>query len=480
MLNLIRLYAYTLSNNYLTHGLKYLPWKKLFYVDLSSNKLQEPLPVLPTNLWLQTLIVSNNRLNGTINPSFCNLTLITIIDLSNDTLIGEIPHCLVNSNSRLMALNLQMNKLNGIIPTKFSECDSLEYLDLSDNQSEGVVPNSLSRCKSLNVLYLGNNKLEGTFPSWLDSLPRLQVLNLRYNNFHGPLITSTKHDQLFPELQILDLSNNNFSGKLPATYIQNFRAMMEMNVPTPGRPQYMRSNNFSYWYSPYSYSITLTFNGNVQKYEKIITTMATFDMSKNSFEGEIPDSIGHLVSLRGLNLSYNRLTGHIPPSIGMLSLLDCLDLSSNMLTGRIPQELVSLTFLGVFNVSQNLLEGPIPQGKNFGTFSADSYRLNPGLCGQPLPKCGGSDTPVFNNTRDDQDDSRDYWSILPEWEIVLMGFSSGVVVGLAWGYYMLSVGKPFWFIRLTDKMELALLEFRYKRFGRAGRRAGARARTGRN
>uniref|UniRef100_A0A803MWG9 Leucine-rich repeat-containing N-terminal plant-type domain-containing protein n=1 Tax=Chenopodium quinoa TaxID=63459 RepID=A0A803MWG9_CHEQI len=414
-----------LSNNSLTHGLEYLPWEKLSYVYLSSNKLQEPLPILQTNLELAALFVSNNRLNGTINPSFCHLTKIRCLDLSNNTLSGEIPHCLVNNSTQLAALNLQANRLNGTIPANFSNCDSLQYLDLSDNQLEGVVPNSLSQCKSLNVLYLGNNKLEGTLPSWLDSLPQLQVLSLRYNNFHGPLITSTKHDHLFPELQILDLSNNNFSGKLPAKYIQNFRAMMKMNESSPVSPQYMGYG----------------------------------------FEGEIPDSLGHLVSLRGLNLSNNRLTGHIPPSIGMLSLLDCLDLSSNMLTGRIPQELVSLTFLGVFDVSQNLLEGPIPQGKNIGTFSADSYKKNPGLCGQPLPKCGGSDPPFVNNTGDDQNDSSDYWSILPEWEIVLMGFSSGVVVGLAWGYYMLVAYSSSYHRSLSseqchDEERVALLGFK--------------------
>ncbi|XP_021771423.1 receptor like protein 30-like [Chenopodium quinoa] len=219
-----------------------------------------------------------------------------------------------------------------------------------------------------------------------------------------------------------------------------------MNGSSLDSPQYMTSSTDI---QQYSYSITLTFKGNVQKYEKIITTMATFDMSKNRFEGEIPDSIGHLVSLRGLNLSNNRLTGHIPPSIGMLSLLDCLDLSSNMLTGRIPQELVSVTFLEVFNVSENQLEGPIPQGNNFNTFSSDSYKGNLALCGDPLPECGGNSTPFVNNNEDD--DSEDHGSTLKEWETIVMGFCSGIVVGMAWGYYMFSVGKPFWFINLADK-----------------------------
>lgn len=219
-----------------------------------------------------------------------------------------------------------------------------------------------------------------------------------------------------------------------------------------------------------TFSMVLTFNGLQIKYEKLITTMSIFDISNNSFIGQIPNAIGRLQSLRNLNLSHNHFSGNIPSSIGNLSLLDGLDLSSNMLTGRIPQELVSLTFLGVFNLSNNLLEGPIPHGKNFDTFSVNSYKGNVGLCGQPLPKCGES---RLKSTTDNQDDSEDaIRSILPMLEIVVMGFGSGLLIGLAWGYYMFTVGKPFWFIRLANKMELVLLDFLDKCFGRVCRTKG--------
>ncbi|KAK9986160.1 hypothetical protein SO802_031111 [Lithocarpus litseifolius] len=60
-------------------------------------------------------------------------------------------------------------------------------------------------------------------------------------------------------------------------------------------------------------------------------------------------------------------------------------LSSNNLTAEIPVQLVdSLTFLSFFNLSFNQLVGKIPQGKQFSTFSNDSYKGNKGLCGYPL------------------------------------------------------------------------------------------------
>ena len=120
------------------------------------------------------------------------------------------------------------------------------------------------------------------------------------------------------------------------------------------------------------------------KMDKIRNDFVSIDLSQNRFEGEIPNAIGELHSLRGLNLSHNRLIGPIPQSMGNLRNLESLDLSSNMLTGGIPTELSNLNFLEVLNLSNNHLVGEIPQGKQFSTFSNDSYGRNLGLCGLPL------------------------------------------------------------------------------------------------
>ncbi|CAI8587053.1 unnamed protein product [Vicia faba] len=116
---------------------------------------------------------------------------------------------------------------------------------------------------------------------------------------------------------------------------------------------------------------------------------ASIDMSRNKFEGDIPNIIGGVHALIGLNLSNNKLTGFIPQSMGNLTNLESLDLSSNMLTSVIAAELSNLNFLEFLDLSNNHLVGEIPQGKQFNTFSNDSYEGNSGLCGLPLlKKCG--------------------------------------------------------------------------------------------
>ncbi|XP_048497628.1 receptor-like protein 18 [Beta vulgaris subsp. vulgaris] len=327
---------------------------------MGSNFLNGSIPKgffdLPN---ISKVSLHDNLLSGGFDEIIGDCVNLWQINLSNNQLSGKLP---ANTGTELQTLFLQSNKLNGTIPTNFSKCDSLKYLDLSDNQLEGVVPKSLSNCRSLKLLNLGNNKLTDKFPSWLDNLQQLQVFSVRFNSFYGPIISSSKVKRPFPLLQIIDLSNNKFSGKLPRRYIKKFAAMHNMNESTLKSPEYMDDLYRTF-------SIVLTFNGLQLKYEKLITTMSIFDMSNNNFVGQIPDTMGRLQSLRNLNLSHNLFTGNIPPSIGNLSLLNGLDLSSNRLVGHIPQELG----LGEMPTKAGIVEDPFkdeggakPQNMLFG------------------------------------------------------------------------------------------------------------------
>ncbi|MED6131597.1 hypothetical protein PIB30_011200, partial [Stylosanthes scabra] len=57
----------------------------------------------------------------------------------------------------------------------------------------------------------------------------------------------------------------------------------------------------------------------------------TMGLLNKLLEGEIPQVIGELDSLKVLNLSHNRLTGTIPECLGNLRNLEWLDLSWNQL-----------------------------------------------------------------------------------------------------------------------------------------------------
>jgi len=143
----------------------------------------------------------------------------------------------------------------------------------------------------------------------------------------------------------------------------------------------------------YQFTTAITYKGSDISFSKILRTIVIIDVSNNAFYGTIPESIGDLVLLGGLNMSHNALIGPIPSQLGMLHQLESLDLSSNKLSGEIPWELASLDFLSVLNLSYNKLQGRIPESSHFLTFSDLSFLGNIDLCGFQVSKACNNMTP---------------------------------------------------------------------------------------
>ncbi|KAK4549965.1 hypothetical protein RGQ29_032729 [Quercus rubra] len=425
-----------LSYNSLT-SVGHLPWKNLEYLDFRSNLLQGPLPVPP--LGISFFSVSRNNITGQISSSFCNLGSIVYLDLSYNHLSNMIPPCFRNFSDNLIDLDLQNNNLNGTLPMKFAKGCRLRSLKLNGNQFEGSLPQSLVCCRKLEVLDFGKNKIKSTFPRWLETLPELRVLILRSNYFHGAL-GNPKTKSPFPNLRIIDLSQNEFHGHLPTNLFKYLKAMMNASV-NKGKLKYMGDDY-------YQDSVTVAMKGFFIELVKIQSLFTTIDFSNNNFKGEIPKTIGELRSLKGLNFSHNNLSGHVPPSLGNLTNLEWLDLSSNKLTGEIPIQLVDITSLEILNLSKNYLFGQIPQGKQFNTFTNDSYNGNWGLCGFPMTKaCGNDEGPPPPPSTIQEDDFKFENGF--HWKVVLLGYGCGFVFGLVLGYLVFSSGKLKWLLNIV-------------------------------
>ncbi|MBA0733622.1 hypothetical protein Gogos_017615, partial [Gossypium gossypioides] len=442
-----------LSYNSLT-GLEHFPGKNLKFLDLRSNLLHN-LPLTPLPPSLQGFWISNNNLTGKIPPSICNLTSLDVLDMSRNYLGGVIPACLGNFSHEILNINLQMNKFRGKIPDFCVDDNALVNLALNDNQLEGLLPRSLSNCTSLKFLNLANNKLSDTFPHWLGVLPDLQVLNLRFNNFQGPLSISNDTKPSFSSLQIADLSQNKFTGLLPTTFFQNLdalkhaiskhKSMFQEAWEDQGLYQHLALD----FYGQISLNVTTKGSDIELEYKRSLPIFSGIDFSSNKFYGKIPDVIGELHAIHMLNLSHNNFIGHIPPSLGNLMELESLDLSSNKLSGRIPSQLTNLTFLAVLNFSDNNLVGPIPHGNQFDTFENDSYHGNLGLCGFPLTKqCDNGDEPKPPASKFKEDEGSPI-SFL--WQLVMMGYGCGAVLGLSTGYIVFTTGRPWWFVRMVER-----------------------------
>ncbi|GAU35655.1 hypothetical protein TSUD_255520 [Trifolium subterraneum] len=383
-------------------------------LDLSNNKLNAiPNCLIETN-HLTFLNLSQNLLTSTdqLIEMAVNNEDLAELNLSSNLLNGIIPQCFSNFQY-LEFLDLQKNKFHGTLPSNFSE--SISVLNLNGNLLEGLLPKSLSHCKYLKVLNLGSNRLEDKFPDWLQTLQDLKVLVLRDNRFHGP-IANLKIKHLFPSLAIFDISGNNFSGFLPNAYFKNYESMK--NVTQMGGDSSLPYMDIRclYYERPCTDSVTVTTKGNVLTLGRIPILFVSVDLSRNKFEGEIPNAIGELHALKGLNLSHNRLVGQIPQSMGNLTYLESLDLSSNMLTGVIPAELTNMNSIEVLNLSNNHLKcGPEPEQHH--------------------------SPPSTNNIWSEE-------KFEFGWKPVAIGYGCGFVIGIGLGYFVFLIGKPRWLVMI--------------------------------
>ncbi|KAI9388742.1 hypothetical protein POPTR_009G112061v4 [Populus trichocarpa] len=432
-----------LHGNLFTGNLSEFQYNSLILLDLSNNHLHGPIPssVFNQEKLIVLKLASNNKLTGEISSSACKLTALQVLDLSNNSLSGFIPQCLGNFSSSLSVLHLGMNDLQGTILSRFLVGNNLRYLNLNGNELEGEIPPSMINCTQLEVLDLGFNKIKGKFPYFLDTLQELQVLVLKSNELHG-FVKGPTTNYAFSKLRIFDISSNNFSGPLPTGYFNGLEAMKTLDQDMI----YMKVRNISY-----DYSVKLTWKGLEIEFAKIRSTLASIDLSHNSFIGEIPESIGKLKALKQLNFSHNSLTGYIQPSLGNLANLESLDLSSNLLTGRIPMQLADLTFLSVLNLSHNQLEGPIPKGKQFNTFNKGSFEGNSGLCGFQISKeCNRGETQQPPPSNSEEGDDSSLFGDGFGWKAVVMGYGCGFVLGATVGYIVFRTRKPAWFVRMVE------------------------------
>ncbi|KAJ9678536.1 hypothetical protein PVL29_020659 [Vitis rotundifolia] len=407
------IYFFNISNNQITGTLPNLSSKfdQPLYMDMSSNYLEGSISELPSDLSYASLCTVAN-------------TYLVYLDLSNNSLSGELPNCWPQWKS-LTVLNLENNQFSGKIPKSFGSLQSIQTLHLRNNNLIGELPSSLKKCKSLSFIDLAKNRLSGKIPPWIGgNLPNLMVLNLQSNKFSGSICS--KLCQL-KKIQILDLSSNNLSGTIPRC-LSNFTAMTKKGSLTITYNYSLNNPDVGLGDWSYVDRELVTWKGREFKYKNTLGLVKSIDLSSNKLIGEIPKEVTDLLELVSLNFSRNNLIGLIPTTIGQLKSLDVLDLSQNQLIGEIPSSLSEIDRLSTLDLSNNLF-GKIPRGTQLQSFNASAYEGNPTLCGLPLlkkcPEDRAEGAPNASSYEDNiQQDGNDMW--------FYVSIALGFIVGF-WG-----------------------------------------------
>ncbi|GFP80050.1 probable LRR receptor-like serine/threonine-protein kinase at4g08850 [Phtheirospermum japonicum] len=406
-------------------------------LDLHSNRLSGFLPEAISDLTsLEKLCLQNNFLVGHIPGNIGNLQRLKELDLSNNSLSGKIPSSLNKLKAvSIKRVSLANNGLIGPIPSNIGNLSDLTELYLNDNKLSGQIPSSIGQLSNLLMLRIANNMIEGPLPRQLALLQNLQTLDLSYNRINlrsipdwlvklpslsrillaGCAIDGDISDDLArtpSPIQELDLSSNNLTGKIPG-WIGGLNNLYSLNLSKnmlvgemPSsivnlaslRILDLHSNKLSgslKWgfrvESGLLRFIDLSDNSFTTGIEEIGMGLEIgieyINFSNNLIRGGLPDSIGRLGLMKGLDLSCNKLDFELPASLGNAIWLESLKLQKNQFGGKIPNGFLNFKNLKELDLSDNILEGKIPFGKPLIDFPRGCYLGNKGLCGTPLEPC---------------------------------------------------------------------------------------------
>ncbi|KAH7662934.1 Non-specific serine/threonine protein kinase protein, partial [Dioscorea alata] len=176
--------------------------------------------------YLRILRLRSNMFDGSIPPQLSLLTSLQILDLAGNKLSGNIPSSLGHISAMAQTHKPEermMEALQGygdslVLVTKGRKMEytkTLQYvasIDLSENTLSGNIPHELANLYGLQNLNLSGNKLSGNIPENIGQLDLLESLDLSKNNLSGSIPSSIS---LLTSLSFLNLSYNNLSGRIP-------------------------------------------------------------------------------------------------------------------------------------------------------------------------------------------------------------------------------------------------------------------------
>ena len=205
---------------------------------ISDNSLTGSIPKELGNLSnLRILALNRNDLTGSIPKELGNLSSLQELYLNGNDLTGSIPSELGNLSS-LDDLWLNSNDLTGSIPPQLGNLSNLTILRMQDNMLSGPIPSELGNLSNLTDLWLHRNWLSGEFPSWVSNMSSLQVLDMHGNRLTGILPLEYPFPSSVTAAQIgRDAANpgedNMFIGCLPSWATSNTAVRGEENLGLP-------------------------------------------------------------------------------------------------------------------------------------------------------------------------------------------------------------------------------------------------------
>ena len=154
----------------------------LAYLSAYGNNLEGQLPDNLNSLTtLYHLDVSDNLLTGTIPTTLDGMDRLEYLYLGDND-YDEQPFPPLGDCLGLQELSLRSCNIRDTIPPFVGRrLNQLVLLDLSDNSLQGEIPHHLARPIGMRFLLLSHNNFTGTVPENLAALPDLNLLTVDHN-----------------------------------------------------------------------------------------------------------------------------------------------------------------------------------------------------------------------------------------------------------------------------------------------------------
>ncbi len=277
----------------------------------------------------------------------------------------------LSDDGHVADINLDTNKLSGVIPPELGDLVYLKFLILRNNQLVGDIPGTLINLVNLCPEACGEEPPFG--------------LNLDYNYLNVPPgypdPNNPFHEFLQRKSGIWHLRQiSPFTGCSSVIEISQSEceALIALYDSTNGsvwttKTNWLVINTPGIWYGVNIYTPHIglflqnnNLSGTLPAELANLSNLMYLDLSDNQLTGSIPDELANLINLDSLNLNGNHLTGNIPAWLANMNMLGDLHLSGNQFDGSIPPEF-AYHYYYQFDLSNNFLTGSIPAfGSSFG------------------------------------------------------------------------------------------------------------------
>jgi len=171
---------------------------------------------------LRQLILANNNFVGQIPGSVENLIQLQVLNIASNTFRGRIPDS-ITSLKKLSRLDLSFNFFGGPIPDNIGDLIDLRELLIGTNYDDsdksfgfdGTIPVSIGSMNKLERLELNRNRISGVLPSHHGLMNSIQVYDVSGNKRLGGTIPEYFIDMA--QLNELKFFDTDIEGGIPVS-----------------------------------------------------------------------------------------------------------------------------------------------------------------------------------------------------------------------------------------------------------------------